>query len=217
MAELWGQKNLTAESIGGNAAIPLGGKINHLVGVTATEISKPAGAKAIVLQVEVTGFRIKAGRHLARAAAAASWNITTNRATLTAHGYQTGDGPLQLTTTTTLPAGLSLATDYWIYVVDANTVSFCTSHAFATRRKQSPLGGADQGLVDDPIVVDFTTQGTGTHTVGGTTGFATPGASVTTGLGAWLKVPTDHYTLFTGEAITCVGSGAGSILTYWFL
>lgn len=58
--------------------------------------------------------------------------IGTNTLTLTAHGYKTGIVG-QLTTTGNLPTGLSLSTNYYIIVVDANTVSLATTqaHAFA--------------------------------------------------------------------------------------
>lgn len=73
----------------------------------------------------------------------------TDIATINAHGFQTGDGPFRLTTTTTLPAGLSLATDYWVIVISANTFYFASSFANA-------LAGTR---------VDVTDAGTGTHTL----------------------------------------------------
>lgn len=72
--------------------------------------------------------------------------------TAVAHGLQTGDGPIQLTTTTTLPAGLSLATDYYVIRVDADTFRLATSFANA-------LAGS---------YVSITTDGTGTHTLSDT-------------------------------------------------
>jgi hypothetical protein len=47
--------------------------------------------------------------------------------TMTGHAYYHGDGPVRLTTSGTLPTGLALATNYWLYVKDANTVQFCDS------------------------------------------------------------------------------------------
>jgi len=59
--------------------------------------------------------------------------FASNQATITGHGLQTGDGAERLTTTGTLPTGLLTATDYWIIVVDANTIKFADSlaHAYA--------------------------------------------------------------------------------------
>lgn len=56
---------------------------------------------------------------------------------------------VQLTTTTTLPAGLSLATDYYVIKVTDTTCKFATSYANA-------VAGTN---------VDITDAGTGTHTI----------------------------------------------------
>lgn len=56
---------------------------------------------------------------------------------------------VQLTTTTTLPAGLSLATDYYVIKVTDTTIKFATSYANA--------------VAGTPI--DITDAGTGTHTI----------------------------------------------------
>lgn len=66
-----------------------------------------------------------------------------------AHGKQTGYGPVRLTTTTTLPAGLSTGTDYFIVDVDGTKFSLATS-----------LANAMAGTV-----VEVTDAGTGTHTM----------------------------------------------------
>ena len=59
-------------------------------------------------------------------------NTSTDQVTITAHGYVTGLKG-QLTSTGTLPAGLSTSTDYFIIVIDANTIQFASSlvNAFA--------------------------------------------------------------------------------------
>lgn len=72
--------------------------------------------------------------------------------TAVAHGLETGDGPVRLTTTTTLPAGLALATDYWIIRITADTFKLATS-----------LANAYAGTA-----VDITGTGTGTHTLSDT-------------------------------------------------
>jgi hypothetical protein len=75
----------------------------------------------------------------------------TNTINEAAHGLSTGDGPVQLTTTGTLPAGLSLLTDYWIIVTGAGTFKLAASLADA-------LAGT---------AVSFSDDGTGTHTYTG--------------------------------------------------
>lgn len=71
---------------------------------------------------------------------------TTDICTLVAHGFETGDG-VRLTTTTTLPAGLALATTYYVIRLTADTFKLAASPALAA------AGTA----------VDITDTGTGTH------------------------------------------------------
>jgi hypothetical protein len=74
----------------------------------------------------VTASKLVAGRLVTQVTLAddAIESRSTNSLTLTSHAYVTGDGPVRLTTTGALPGGLSLLTDYWIIVVDANTIQF---------------------------------------------------------------------------------------------
>jgi plastocyanin len=74
---------------------------------------------------------------------------TTGTVTVPAHGRDTGSGPVTLTTTGTLPAGLTPATSYWLIRVDTDTLKLATSRDNAT------AGTA----------VAFTDDGTGIHTV----------------------------------------------------
>jgi hypothetical protein len=68
----------------------------------------------------------------------------------TGHGFITGEGPVRMTSSGTLPAGLAVDTDYWIIRVDDNTYKVATSRANA-------LAGTD---------VDITAAaGSGTHTL----------------------------------------------------
>lgn len=70
--------------------------------------------------------------------------------TATSHAFKTGDGPVRLTTTDTLPAPLATGTDYYIENTGANTFELYT-----TRTAAIAAGG---GIVT-------TDTGTGTHTV----------------------------------------------------
>lgn len=70
--------------------------------------------------------------------------------TATAHAMLTGDGPFQLTTTDTLPAGLELATDYYVRSLSANTFS---------------LHPTRNDAIADTNSVATTDTGTGTHTI----------------------------------------------------
>jgi len=72
----------------------------------------------------------------------------TDICTKSAHGFVTGL-KVQCTTTTTLPAGLSLATDYFVINLTSSTFSLASS-----------LANAQAGTA-----VNITGTGTGTHTV----------------------------------------------------
>lgn len=71
-----------------------------------------------------------AERQVALNATGASGTFTGaagSNVTWTGHNKLVGKGPFLLTTTGTLPPGLSLATHYWIHtIVDANTVMLTT-------------------------------------------------------------------------------------------
>lgn len=82
-------------------------------------------------------------------------NSTTDQLNHTAHGWLTGDGPIQFTNSGgAVPGGISLLTDYYVVKVDADNFKIATSLANA-------LAGT---------IVDLTTNGTGTTT-------ATPGVT----------------------------------------
>lgn len=74
---------------------------------------------------------------------------TTDQLAATAHGRSTGDGPVQFTTTTTLPAPLQLLTDYWLVKVDADHVKVATTF--------------ENSIDSVPTTIDLTDAGTGTH------------------------------------------------------
>jgi hypothetical protein len=74
---------------------------------------------------------------------------TSDIVTSTSHGMITADGPFQFTTSGTLPAGLSTATDYWCILIDANTFYVASSLANA-------IAGTR---------IDITDTGSGTHTI----------------------------------------------------
>lgn len=76
-------------------------------------------------------------------------NSTNDRCTAVAHGFSDGEGPYVLTTTDTLPAGLSASTFYWVSVISADQFLLHTGNREGT------------GLTQ----VDITDAGTGTHTI----------------------------------------------------
>lgn len=69
----------------------------------------------------------------AREFASEDVDATENTITITGHGRVTGDGPVRvgLTGDGTLPAGLSASTNYFVIVVDEDTIKLATSAANA--------------------------------------------------------------------------------------
>ncbi len=99
--------------------------------------------------------------------------VTTRR--LAAHGLVTGDGPIQVSTTGGLPAGLLAATDYWIIRLSANTFKLASSLALALAGTALPL----------------TTDGTGVQTLADTTSTVSPALGITltaTAAGDWFSI-----------------------------
>ena len=78
---------------------------------------------------------------------ASAVNTTDDTITITAHGFSTGLKG-QVTTAGTLPAPLALLTNYFVIVVDANTIKLATT-----------LNNAIAGTA-----IDLTTQGVGNST-----------------------------------------------------
>lgn len=74
---------------------------------------------AIVIPMDQTGT-------LTKVFASTAVNTGNSTVTITAHGMVTGLLG-QMTTSGALPTGLSLATNYYIIVIDANTVAFASS------------------------------------------------------------------------------------------
>lgn len=96
-------------------------------------------AKGIGIAMSITNSAPSAGTFTAAA---------SDVCTKSSHGYLTGL-KVQVSTTTTLPAGLSASTDYFVIKIDANTFKLASS-----------LVNAQAGTA-----IDITDAGTGTHTI----------------------------------------------------
>lgn len=81
---------------------------------------------------------------------ATSVTNATGTITKNAHGLLTGDGPVRLTTVGGLPAGLAVATDYYVIKTGANTFKLATSltDALAGTFVALSTDGTDLTLVD---------------------------------------------------------------------
>jgi len=141
--------------------------------------------------------------------------IAADTITLTAHGLTTG-ALGRLTSTGTLPAGLSLATDYFVIVVDANTVELATSLANA-------LAGT-QVDITDAGTVSATNTFTPTALAGAVTfqasvdkinweTLASPASNAFTGSESTLVVLADTYYAYVRVAVS-VTAGACNFVAH---
>ncbi len=87
-------------------------------------------------------------------------NPTANTVTVPSHGYTTGLKVTALTTTGTLPAGLSTGTVYYIIVVDSDTIKFATSQANALAGTAVDITGYGTSTAVHTIDVAATVAGT---------------------------------------------------------
>lgn len=114
-------------------------------GANMTVTAKTAGVAGNTIATTETGANTSFGAATLTGGAAAGTSAVN--LTATAHGLVAGAGPLHLTTTGTLPAGLALLRDYWVRtVVNANTVVLTTARA-------------------DAPAATYTSNGSGTHTM----------------------------------------------------
>lgn len=124
--------------------------------------------------------------------AIASVSAAANTLTVTAHGLQTGDGPVQLETTGTLPGGLAGDTDYWAIRVDASTLK---------------LAATFLGAVDVPAPLDLSDVGAGTHSIVATDDTRRAGAEITRTVGG-TRTATVSIQCFGGASVDANGAAA---------
>ena len=94
-------------------------------------------------------------------------DATANTFTKTAHGRTTGDGPVFLSSTGTLPTAnggdIAAATNYWLIAPDANTLQLARTFADTT---------------GTPVPIDLTGTGSGTITIAATADTVAAGAEM---------------------------------------
>lgn len=78
-------------------------------------------------------------------------DTVANTLTLTGHEYESGDGPVQFETDDTLPAPLEPGVDYWLIVIDEDTVQVAENFPRA--------------IAAVPTPIDLTSSGSGNHTI----------------------------------------------------
>lgn len=224
MGELWRQDAPGLREIAGSGAIPTGGDVQHNVaaGAETIEIVKPAGARYLVVRGEVGTHRIKAGKLAAQTFTDGDVDKGEDTITITDHEYATGDGPLRLSNSGGgLPTGLAADTDYWVVVVDEDTIKLAASPSDALRIAQ--LGTNSQTTSDAiPVNILLASLG-GTHSIGGNQGAgndvgfepaATPAADVSDGSGS-VPLVAGEIILFSGRVLTVRATAASDVLTWW--
>lgn len=115
---------------------------------------------------------------------------TPGSLTATAHGLQTGDGPVRVSNSGGgLPGGLAAGTDYWVIVVDANTLRLAVDRTNTLRAA--------------PLPVTITSNGTGTQTLSpGTSPTRLGDATVTRALAVNGTAQTGHKLKVGGMALS---------------
>ncbi len=114
--------------------------------VQSFETAAPGGV--VVGLGRLKGYYVESTITVETPAAGTFTAATTDICTKAAHDYLLGL-KVRLTTSNTLPAGLALATDYFVIPIDANTFYLASSLANAQAA----------------IKIDITSTGTGTHTI----------------------------------------------------
>lgn len=119
------------------SAISVSIDVTPVTGSTADQVktavdASVAASALISVAVSGTGSDVQAAAAATPLAngTASEVNVDTDSLTIPAHGLTEGLKG-QLTTTGTLPTGLSLATDYFVIVADANTIKLATTLANA--------------------------------------------------------------------------------------
>ena len=178
-------------------------------GNTITLITRPPGAGSLLylhLEVISTNFRLRPGDY--RPKTFTTLSDVNETLTCTAHGYLAGDGPIRASNSGgALPTGLSATVDYFIGVVDANTIALYTSEATAITN-----------LLADRV--PFTGAGTGTHTLGGMTAVPDPTSMhnyivLERGTAAGMSHH-EPFVMVAPQRLTVLGSAVTAVLKYWF-
>lgn len=84
-------------------------------------------------------------------------DAVTNQIAIAAHGYQSGDGPFTVSSTTTLPGGLTAGSHYWVNAVTAGALTLHTSELNA-RNGTAPVDILDAGTGTHTLTPDVTKQ-----------------------------------------------------------
>ena len=206
-------RQISPEDMG---AICLSKTTSHIVGTTETLIQNTEGHEVLFLQADIGAWRVRPGDYVGKSITAfdETGGVAEDMATITAHGYATGDGPYRLTLAAAdaLPTGLAIDTDYWVIEVNANTIQFASTLANAQAGTQIEItgNGTVSTLIELGGPADGATSGSGWANA------VDPTASVTDGYGASKIAAGATMIAAAPSDITVVAFGASDVLTYWF-
>lgn len=174
------------------------------------ELPQPADGVVSVchLWVQSGSFEVKPGDYVPRTfASATDIDTGTDIITKVAHGFETGDGPYLMSTSSALPAPVLVTTLLWVERVTADTFRLHTTRASAML---GPNGSAR---------VNFTSAGTGTQSIPAAT-FPPSGTANTNGYGS-LKLQASNpeqskIDIPAPGKVTVKGGANGDVLVYWW-
>ncbi len=124
-------------------AISVSMDVTPVTGSTGTQI-KAAIAASVPAAALVTGSGTAVAVQAAQAATSlaggvtSKFNLVTDKITIATHGFYPGL-KLRLTSTGTLPTGLATSTDYYVIVIDANTIQLSATLAGALAALKVPV------------------------------------------------------------------------------
>lgn len=199
----WDSRNIEVKQ---TDAVTLSADVNAVYGATAAVLTRPAWARFLAFQILADGFWVKPGKHPGLTFVDGDVTVGTDVIAIAAHGFTSGDGPYQLTTTIALPAGLALLTDYYVRAVTAGTITLHTSQSDAKKGT-------------DPVDITAAVGG-GTHTIGAMTA-ANPTATNTNGQEAvhiTLAATNGGVVVVAAPSTVTVKGDAGTAsMPYWWL
>jgi hypothetical protein len=115
---------------------------------TPIDLTAASEVKVQLAKADDIGAVARSSKKLTFLAAAVA--IAADSIEILNHGL-VPDDKVQFTTSTTLPAGLSLLTDYYVQVLDKDTIQLALTPSL--------------GLAEAAAAINLTDQGSGTHTV----------------------------------------------------
>ncbi len=185
-------------------AVPIGENINALVGTAATLlVGGPASrGNILVLSADKGAFRFRLGDQQDRTFLPGDVTTAADTIDITAHGWITGAGPVQISNDLSdPPAGLDEVSDYFVIRVDDDTIKLATS-----------LVNANAGTA-----IDITDAGTGVNTLGGMANTLNqPAADITDGSSSF-RLPAEGFLVVPSPTLlTAKGDAADAVLSYWY-